>query len=208
MHKRDHDRSKKEQADLTVQYFAKLLFTQPQLGDSLELLFVLIQIAVQPEIEKAAGGDKKYDPDKEPDEHQRPKAFINLGGLILQRIEVIVLVIGKLVRQFSAHRLRPLLSGRPVPSIIAAHFERLCKPSNQLIGDDVITTHRPYRRGNDRLLRLDDYTWLQLHRLVEHLFPLARQPEIYSNSFPCGKLDGLNPHQLCKVIIFRLLHQN
>lgn len=64
MHKRDHDRGEEEQADLPVQYPAELFITQPQLGDGLELLLVFIQIAVQPEIEKAAGGDEKYDPDK------------------------------------------------------------------------------------------------------------------------------------------------
>ncbi|MNC70239.1 hypothetical protein D3C75_1210310 [compost metagenome] len=105
-----------------------------------------------------------------------------------------MLIIGKLICQFSAHHLYSLLSNRPVPGVIAAHFQRLCKPANPLIGDDVVTAESPYRRRNDGLIRLDDHPWLQLHRLVEHLLPLARQPEIYNSGFPCGKLDGLEPH--------------
>ncbi|MNE59325.1 hypothetical protein D3C80_1544110 [compost metagenome] len=127
MDQRYKNRRKKQQADLAVQNPAQLFFTEAQLGYCLELVLILIQIAVQPEVQEAACRHKEHNADKETYEHHGSEIFNRHVHLIIQGIELISLGVGQLVQQLSPCSHCSLLTSRSVPGIVMIRLGRIAE---------------------------------------------------------------------------------
>lgn len=137
---RDSDRHEKQQGDLRAHNSGKLFFSQANLGNRAVLAFVRLQIGVQAEVEKTAGGDEEEDAEKQPDEQHRVGHLLRLvvgerSGRKLVRITRTYDFV-QLVRYLfpllekRAHRVEKKKEGKHIDNVFGDSHAFRCRPVN------------------------------------------------------------------------------